>query len=127
MTNTIWFVEYLLLSERPDNKPSLRLPDSNDEKLRLSLPKDIDQKLHYTGPGQPFALICEIAPQNRPIRWYKDGDIYTPSRPDVQVYERMIQFGRLTTNDAGVYTCVAGDGELTYSARLLVNPRHTKG
>ncbi|XP_061179522.1 uncharacterized protein LOC133188156 [Saccostrea echinata] len=117
--------EYFLLSERPDEKPSLRLPDAMPEKPRLSLPNSIDQKLRYTRPGQPFAIICDIPPQNQPVRWYRDGLLYTPNRPDVQVFDRMIQFGQVTENDQGVYSCVAGDGDAISSTRLIVNPRHT--
>ena len=123
------FSEYLLLSNRPDEKPSLRLPDRMPDKPRLTLPGSPDEKLRYAAPGEPFALICDVPPGSKPVRWFKDGRSYSAPRPGVLVdnMEGLIRFNQLMMEDSGVYTCVAENGDHFYSTRLDVNPNHTKG
>ena len=123
------FSEYLLLSDRPDEKPSLRLPDRMPDKPRLTLPGSPDEKLRYAAPGEPFALICDVPPGSKPVRWFKDGRSYSAPRPGVLVdnMEGLIRFNQLLMEDSGVYTCVAENGDHFYSTRLDVNPNHTKG
>nr|XP_022304452.1 uncharacterized protein LOC111111646 isoform X11 [Crassostrea virginica] len=120
--------EYLLLSDRPDEKPSLRLPDRMPDKPRLTLPGSPDEKLRYAAPGEPFALICDVPPGSKPVRWFKDGRSYSAPRPGVLVdnMEGLIRFNQLMMEDSGVYTCVAENGDHFYSTRLDVNPNHTK-
>ncbi|XP_052682281.1 uncharacterized protein LOC128162900 isoform X14 [Crassostrea angulata] len=120
--------EYLLLSDRPDNKPSLRLPNRMPDKPRLSLPGSPEEKLRYAAPGEQYSLVCDVPDTRSRIYWFKDGVPYASPRPNVMVDndQGLIRFGALTDADNGVYTCVTANGESTYSTRLSINPRHRK-
>lgn len=123
------FAEYLLLSDRPDKKPSLRLPNRMPDKPRLSLPGSPEEKLRYAAPGEQYRLVCDVPDTRSRIYWFKDGVPYASPRPNVMVDndQGLIRFGVLTDADDGVYTCVTANGESTYSTRLSINPRHRKG
>lgn len=123
------FAEYLLLSDRPDKKPSLRLPNRMPDKPRLSLPGSPEEKLRYAAPGEQYSLVCDVPDTRSRIYWFKDGVPYASPRPNVMVDndQGLIRFGVLTDADDGVYTCVTANGESTYSTRLSINPRHRKG
>lgn len=124
------FIEYLLLSDTTDEKPTLLLPDAMDERPMLELPLDVreDAKIQTRPPGVGYILVCDLPPTveyNAPIRWYKNGAAYDiPNTGRVSLLEngRVLQFATLKKEDAGLYSCIAGDNLALFASKIIIAP-----
>ncbi|XP_069083306.1 obscurin-like protein 1 isoform X2 [Pleurodeles waltl] len=72
-------------------------------------------------------LECELSRAMADVKWFKNGKEIKPS-PNCRIYSmgrrRFLQFNQCCLEDAGTYTCDAG--ECTASARLQVFEREVK-
>lgn len=128
--------EYLLLSDTEDKKPILVLPDAQDQKPMLSLPIDAKEeaKVQTRSPGVGYILLCDLPPSipyRTPIQWYKNGASFSvpanSGRVSLTDNGRVLQFASLKREDAGLYTCVAGNNLALFTSRIIVAPRVKHG
>lgn len=96
----------------------------------LELPLDAreDAKIQTRPPGVGYILVCDLPPSveyNAPIRWYKNGAAYDiPNTGRVSLLEngRVLQFETLKKEDAGLYSCVAGDNLALFASKIIIAP-----
>lgn len=101
----------------------------------LELPLDVreDAKIQTRPPGVGYILVCDLPPTveyNAPIRWYKNGAAYDiPNTGRVSLLEngRVLQFATLKKEDAGLYSCVAGDNLALFASKIIIAPRTAGG
>lgn len=86
----------------------------------LKLPEEDSPKLMVAPAGSGILIKCDVALNadlSIPVYWYKNGQLI--SEPQTRQIPHL-NYVSVTNPDAGLYTCVLGDGDATSSTRLYV-------
>ena len=114
--------EYLLLSDTDDNSPMAILPNM-DQMPALKLPEENTPKLLVVPEFSDAPIQCDVAMNARPdvpVYWFRNGEqIPNPQSRDART-NGLLYLPNIRMSDAGLYTCVLGDGEATSSTRVIV-------
>lgn len=92
--------------------PGLKLPETENS-----------PKVMVVNRGEPAFIPCDSGynvDPNAPVYWYRDKNMMVQSR-GVSLQNNAMELASAELGDAGLYTCVLGDGEATSSTRLFVN------
>lgn len=68
------------------------------------------------------ALTCEVAASDKEVKWYKDGQLLSPSRKlkvESVGTSRKLILEQVEEADAGVYVCEAAGQKLTFKVEAV--------
>lgn len=86
----------------------------------LKLPEEDSPKLMVAPTGSNVVIKCDVAlsaDPSIPVFWYKNEQLI--SEPQTRQIPHL-NYVSVTNPDAGLYTCVLGDGDATSTTRLFV-------